>query len=370
MKIRCNTKELADNIQIAVAAVAGKPANAVLGGLCPTAKGNLLKVSGMDSNLSISMVMKAEVLEEGSLLIPAKMLSALTRKLTGTETSVYKSEDGNVVVIENGRSKSRLPLLDLENYPPTPKADTDTKLTVSASKLKELIQKSIYAVSSDNARPLFTGVQVSLTNDILQFTGTNTHRIALKTIKLATEYGNVVTIIPAPILREMSKIVTEDVEQNIKIGLGKKSILFGNNNIQMLSNVIEGKFPDIKRIIPDSFKTIVKLSRKDLLESLERLRLFTSSSENNIIKFDFQSLMVDISSEQKETGYLAETLSCNLEGEPLKLAFNSQYIIDVLKSMNAENVILKLNSSLSPACLIAENENDYINIITPIRIVF
>ena len=365
MKIKCNTKELAEKVQIASAAVASKPVTTALGCLHFTAKGNLLKITGMDAELLISTIMQVEVEEAGSILIPAKLLSALLKKLSGEETLIQTME--NQALIESSRSKSSLPLLDTAAYPPLLKLDKNLEFTVAELSLKELIQKSLYAVSTDPNKRIFTGVQVSLAEDKLQFCATNTHRIALKTKTMTAASGSGIVIVPAPVLRELAKLNSDSEEQSVKIGLGEKTILFATRTIQMLSRVIEGKFPDVKRVIPKSFKTVAKLSRKELLETLERIQLFANKSENNVIKFDFQPLTVEISSEQKETGFSSEALAGTLEGDPLKVAFNSRYIIEALKSMSSENIFLKLNSSLTPCCLMAEGEEDYINVITPIR---
>lgn len=370
MIIKCNTKELARNIQIAQAAIPGKPATAVLGGLYLQAKGKYLKINGMDVSFGISTIMEAGVQEDGNVLVGAKLLGNLTKKLTDAETILMTDESGSRLIIESGRSKSQLPLMDISTYPNFLSAKPDRTIIIADTDLKELIQKSIYAVSNDQSRPLFTGVQVNVEGNDIRFAGTNTHRIAMKHKKTAESYEKLTAIIPASVLKEMVKLCSDEIPQDIKIGLSKNRIIVRSGTVQMISNTIEGTFPDINRVIPKESKTTAKVSKKELLESLDRLRLFTTSDDNNIVKLNFNDGKAEISCESKELGCSVEIIPCEIEGEPLKIAFNSLYLMDAIKTFSSEKAVFKMTASLSPARIEAENEADYINVITPIRVIF
>ena len=177
-------------------------------------------------------------------------------------------------------------------------------------------------------------------------------------------------IIPSRVLSEIARNLNSDIPQEIKISLLNNQIMVVIDQVVIVSRLIEGKFPDYRRVIPPSFNTKTRFNVKELAGAVERVVLFSSDGDYSIIKVSVGDTEIIISSSSPDVGKGREDIQCRTEGDGLNVAFNSKYILDILKNLSDEEAIMELNNSLSPVCIKPVGEENYIYIVTPVRVVF
>lgn len=369
MIITCNTSELNKAIQTAQRAISSKPSTPIFSCIHLLAANDKLIVQAMDLNLAISSTIPANITEEGEIVVSAKHLSELIRKLSSETVTISKSQDNKTIKVASGNSEYQLLLMNADDYPKFPDFNGDKSITIADEKIKELIKKTIFSCSSDEARPLFTGILVEAKDDKLTFVGTNTHRLAVKFLPQPT-VEPMSMIIPSKVLGEISRNLVGDMPQEVKISLLNNQIMIIIDEIIIVSRLIEGKFPDYNKVIPARFAVKCQVKAKELGAAVERVALFSTEGDYSTVKMSIGQGEITLTSSSPDVGMGKEVLSCSTEGDSLNVAFNAKYILDILKNVESEEVVLSMNTSLSPVCITAPEEDNYIYIVTPVRVVF
>lgn len=369
MIITCNTTNLNKAIQTVQRAIASKPSTPIFSGIHLLTKDNKLEIQAMDLNVAIACTIEADITEPGEILVSAKHFAELVRKLPGEAITVTKNKENNTIKVVSGKSEFQLLLMDEEEYPKFPEFDGNQTITLEDEKIKELIKKTIFACSNDEARPLFTGILVEIQDGMITFVGTNTHRLAIKSLpQEAAEPMSM--IIPAKVLNEISRNLVSELPQHVQISLLYNQIMVIIDNTVIVSRLIEGKFPDYRKVIPPKFAVRTTVNVKEFAGAVERVALFSNEGDYSIIKVSVDSEEITITSSSPDVGTGREVIGCATEGDKLNVAFNSKYILDILKNLESEEAILEMNTSLSPVCIKSAQEADYTYIVTPVRVVF
>ena len=347
MKFTCTTTDLNKAVQSVMPAIAAKPSTPIFGGMHIIAANNTLRLEGMDINLSMSNEIKAEVEESGEIVIAASRFNDLVRNFNGETVKVTKSENDNNV-----------------RYPKYPSIEATQSFVLEEEKIKELIKKTAFACSSDSARPLFTGVLCDIKDNKITFVGTNTHRLAIRTLDVENA-PDMSVIIPSLVLKEINKNLNGKLPQDVIFSIVNNQLMVKIGNWSVVSRLIEGKFPDYKRVIPPQFSVKTKVNVKDLAGAVSRMSL-CSGSENDysIVKISIGSNEIKVMSSSPDVGTGEEIISCNTEGNPINVAFNAAYIMDIMKNIETEEAEINLNNSLSPVCIKPISEEEYIYIVT------
>ena len=369
MKFTCNSDALNKAIQIVQKAIISKPSTPIFSGIHILTLDNKIELQAMDLNMAISCSTDAVVEEAGEIVVSAKYLSELIRKFSGEEITIEKNTENKTIKINSNTSEFNLLLMNEEDYPKFPIFDGNKSIEIPDEKIKDLIRKTIYACSNDESRPLFTGILFDVNADNITCVGTNTHRLAIKTVAQENPEP-MALIIPAKVLAEIARNLNSDIPQNVKLSLLNNQIMVIIENVTIVSRLIEGKFPDYRRVIPPKFAVTAKVKVKELATAVERVSLFSSDGGYSIVKININGNTMTLTSSNPASGTGRETVACESEGENLNVAFNSQYIVDILKNIEADEVMLYLNTSLSPVCIKAAEDESYTYIVTPVRVVF
>ncbi|MDO4178736.1 MAG: DNA polymerase III subunit beta [Phascolarctobacterium sp.] len=369
MKISCNTQSLNKALQTVQKAIATKPSTPILAGIHMQTLENKVVIQANDLNMAIASTIDADIIEAGEIVVSGRMLIELARKLPGEVVSISKNKDNNSISIESGNSKNSLLAMNEDDYPQFPTFEEEKSIDIPDDKLKELIKKTIFACSNDEARPLFTGILVDIKEGNVTFVGTNTHRLAIKTLPLDTE-ENMSIIIPSKVLAEIARNLNSEAPSLVNIATVNNQVRVTTENALIVSRLIEGKFPDYKRVIPPKFSIKTNVNASELAGAVERVSLFSTEGEYSIVKVYVVADKLTINSSSPELGTGHEEIFCTTEGGEVNVAFNSRYVLDILKNIDAENVTLSMNTSLSPVCITAGEEQDYTYIVTPVRVVF
>jgi len=373
MEFTCKTSELNKAVQSIMCAVPAKPTTPVFAGMHIMAKGNVIRLETMDITLAMSNEIEAEVTEEGEIIIAAARFAELIRYLEGENVKIFNSKDEESIKLQSGRTNYDILLMNANDYPKFPEISAEKKFILPDSSLSELIKKTAFACSTENTRPLFTGVLCDIENNKVTFVGTNTHRLVIKSLPVEEETESQSLILPATVLKEISKNLDGKLPQEVKIFTQRNQIKVEIGRLTLVSRLIEGKFPDYRRVIPPSFALSSVVNVKELMGAVSRISLCGTATGNaySIVKFLIGKNEIKITSSSPEIGTGMETVSCSTEGNnEVNVAFNASYIVDMLRNINEDNVVLEVNDSLKPVRIRPEKENDYLYIVTPVRVIF
>lgn len=370
MKFTCVTSDLNKAVQSIIPAIATKPSTPIFGGMHIIAEKGKLRLEAMDINLSMSCELKAEVKEEGEIVITASRFSELVRNFNGETVKVTKNNNDNNVRLQSGKADYKILLMNVNDYPKYPAIDASQSFTLEDEKIKELIKKTTFACSTDTARPLFTGVLCEIKENKITFVGTNTHRLAIRTLDI-NDTPDMSLIIPSVVLKEINKNLNGKLPQEAKFFLKNNQLMVAVDEWTVVSRLIEGRFPDYKRVIPSEFAIKTRVNAKDFAGAVSRMSL-CSGSENDysIVKISISEKEIKVMSSSPDVGTGEEVISCATEGGPVNVAFNAAYILDIMKNLETEEAEIELNNSLSPVCIKPTNEEEYIYIVTPVRVIF
>jgi len=254
-----------------------------------------------------------------------------------------------------------------EEFPVMPDLEREYEYELDTNVIKSMIKQTLFATAADDSRPIFTGALVEVTDNNINMVTTDTHRLALRSGKIINKMDKGINlIIPGKTLSEISRII-KDEDEIIKIKGNNNQISFATGEARIISRIIEGKFPNYKQVIPQDYKTFLKVKTKALQETIERANLFSSEKDGtSIIKITVDNNSLQVTS-KSEIGKVEEKMPIFMEGDNLEISFNAKYLLDALKVMDAEDLDINLTGSLSPGIIKPGNNGNYLYLILPLR---
>lgn len=370
MKFTSTKDNLAYGVQVVQRAVSAKNPLPILSGVLLNAENNKLKLTATDLELGIECIVPINSNTDGAVVLPAKYLGEIVRKLPDAQVDVFCDPETNLTTLKYGQSKFSMHGFSADEYPLIPALDSDHTFVIKQELFRNMIKQVTFATSSDESRPIFNGVLFEVEEDTLRLVATDTHRLAFRSglvNETSTPEEKMTALIPAKALNEIVRIMPPDVE-NIRIAFSSNQVIMEMGHIRLISRLIEGQFPNYKQVIPQGCKSKIKLKTKDLLEAVERASLLARDG-SNVIKILVQADTLVINSNSPEIGTIHEELPIFLEGDETQIAFNSKYLIDVLKVADAEEIIVELTGSLSPGIIKPVEGDNYLYLILPVRTV-
>ena len=369
MKIVCYKENILKAINSVVKGVASKTTIPILEGILIQTNDNEIKLTTYDLEIGIEYVMECEVKEQGSTVVNAIMFSEIIRKLPDTEIHITLNEK-NLLEIECEGALYKLATMNPEEFPELPKIEIENSIEIDQTILKNMVRKTIFAVSNEESRPIFTGCLFEIENNKLTVVAVDGFRLALRSIFLNKQSNNFKAVIPGKTLNEVNKILLDSFEP-VKIGVAKNQALFEMDNCKIVTRILDGEFLNYKNVIPSNWETRIKVNKNNIQNSFERISLISSSAVEKEKKYPVK-VQVDIGkvtiSCTNQTGDAKEELYVSTEGKNLEAGFNPKYFLDSLKVIDDEEVYIEFGTSISP-CLIKSTENDdYTYMILPIRL--
>ncbi|MBF0719602.1 DNA polymerase III subunit beta [Staphylococcus sciuri] len=338
-----------------------------------TDKGIIL--TGSDSEISIEITINqnidgekiVDIEEKGSVVLPGRFFVDIVKKLPG-KTVNLSTNDQFKTLITSGHSEFNVSGLDPDQYPLLPQVSEDDAIKLPIKVLKNIIAQTNFAVSTSETRPVLTGVNWLIQNNELICTATDSHRLALKKLKLEDEeIDDKNVIIPGKALSELNKIVS-DSEEDINIFFASNQVLFKVGHINFISRLLEGNYPDTTRLFPENYETKIILDNSEFYHAIDRASLLAREGGNNVIKLSTDVDKVELSSTSPEIGTVKEDVSTdNVEGESLKISFNSKYMMDALKAIDNDEVQVEFFGTMRPFILKPKDDETVVQLILPIR---
>ncbi|WPC41924.1 DNA polymerase III subunit beta [Clostridium sp. JS66] len=365
MKFTCEKSILQEGISTVQKAITGKSTLPILNGIRIKTNENELILTGSDIDLSIESKIKSDIIEEGSIVIDAKIFGEIIRKLDN-DTIHISTIDNNSIEIVCKKSRFTLIHMNSEDFPELPNINENMIFSIPQNILKNMIRGTLFATAQDETRPILTGILFEIKDKKLNLVALDGYRLALKSETLDTD--NIISaVIPGKTLSEVSKILEEN-DESVNITFTPNHILFSVGETKIISRLLEGEFIKYNSIIPEEYNLKIIAKRIVLLSSIERASLMGKDGNTNLIKFDIEDENMVITS-NSQLGMVREELNIILQGEPLQIAFNSKYLIDVLKIMEEDEVVIELSSSVSPCIIKNKDTNNCTYLVLPVRLV-
>ena len=311
------------------------------------------------------------VTSPGSILLEASFFINVVSSLPDL-TLDFKEIEQHQVVLTSGKSEITLKGKDADQYPRIQEVPTSNPLILETKILKKLINETAFAASTQESRPILTGVHFVLAdNKELKTVATDSHRMSQKKITLAKNGDNFDVVIPSRSLREFSSVFTDEVE-TVEIFFANNQILFRSENINFYTRLLEGSYPDTDRLIPTEFANVVTFNTSDLRFAMERARLLSNATQNGTVKLEIEKGLVSAHVNSPEVGRVNEEIETeSVSGEDLTISFNPTYLIEALKAISSEKVRISFISAVRPFTLVPSEETeeleDFIQLITPVR---
>ncbi|MEN6327123.1 MAG: DNA polymerase III subunit beta [Syntrophomonas sp.] len=378
MKFNIEKKDLAALTSLVYRAASNKQTVPILSGLLLQVSSEQgLVMTATDMEIGIRVVSdKVEVLEAGNVLVNAHYFADLIKVLPDSTISLVLNKETSRLDVNYGRSSGFINTYRDYEYPELPIKNMDYKFSIAQEKIKEALKKTIFAASLTHFRQVFTGILFDIREaNVLKVVASDTHRLACYTCNLESqeEIKPFNFIIPTRTANELLRLL-DDSEEIINIAFSDNNVIFYKDNFILLSRLIEGQYPNYEQVIPGSFNTSLEIKTSILANSLERARIMPSDDKLKIqhAKFHFRENEALVNTYSEIMGEIEEVIEeLNIKGESdVKIAFNTNYFLDVVKLLTAEceELSINLSGSLGPALIKNPLKENYLYVLVPLRI--
>lgn len=369
MKFSCSREEFLNKLNIVSKAISVRSTLPILQSVLITASQKSVSLTATDLEIGMeSAEIKADVSEEGSIALEAKMFLEIIRRFTG-DTVYIETEKNFSATIASGLSKFKIMGLNGEDFPTLPMVSKESFIEISKESFKEAVKKTIFSVSQDPSKPVLTGELMEISGNTLKIVSVDGFRISCFSM-LSSGNKDGLIIVPAKTMSEVSKILISDEEEDsMRIYITDKHVLFELDEVTVISRLIEGTFINYENSFPPDFKTQFTVNRSEIISSLERAMLISRDSRKTPVVLTVDEGILKINS-SNETGKVIEELEVSSSGDTLEIAFNPKYLLDPIKAIDDDFVALKFNSPLSPCVIVPAEDKDIKYLALPLRMWF
>ncbi len=364
MKIRCERDALVEALSIAGRAVSSRGASlAVLSGIQLVASENSLRLTGTDLDLSIQIDIPVTTSDIGTCVIPARLITDIVKSLAPGAVTIESDEQE--ARVSSGKSQFAVRTLDADEYPRVT-ATEDFHATLPGGQLADALRQVVRAASSDDARPVLTGVLLSAHDAGLRLVATDSYRLAIRDLAdakvLQTDQS---VLIPSKALGELARLLNSSEDVNVR--LDEQEITFSIGEIRLTSRLIEGQFPDYRSLVPDNYPNRLRVDRDVLLEAVRRVKLLVRDTTTPV-RMALRPDSVELTVVSQEIGQATEEVEAKYEGDGITVAFNPAYLIDGLESVPPGDVLIEMLEANKPAMLKRDEGNEFLYLIMPVRV--
>lgn len=376
MKFDILRDRLLEGLNDVMKAVSSKTTIPILTGIKIDVTTEGIRLTGSDADITIQTFIPVEedgqqiihITETGSIVVQARMFNEIVRKLPTNEVEIQVTA-GFQTHIRSGKSEFHLIGSDATEYPLLPELTEDQKFTIPADLLKSIIRETVFAVATSESRPVLTGVNWQIKNEALICVATDSHRLARRKVQLdnlpEVEHS---VVIPGKSLNELNKVL-EDSTNLVQIVITSQQVLFKTGEVLFFSRLLEGNYPDTTRLIPEEYQTNLTINGKSLLQAIDRASLVARGDRNNVVRFEiFDNQSVEVSSNSPEIGKVQEEIPVeSLEGENLKISFSAKYMMEALKAIDGQEVVIQFTGAMRPFILRSVHDDAILQLILPVR---
>ncbi|MEJ2550143.1 MAG: DNA polymerase III subunit beta [Anaerolineales bacterium] len=375
MKVSCLQENLASGLSTVARAVAQRSTLPVLGNVLVAAEDGRLRLSATNLEMGITCWIGAKVEEDGSTTIPARTFVDLVNTFPTDKVEMELDTRTQTINVRCGVFNNEIKCIDAQEFPPLPPSDLDDGLELNIEDLREIIRQVIFAASADDARPVLTGVLVEIDGDKMTMAAADGFRLSVRKAQLSSPAsGPLKAIIPARALAELARVISEDDEiVTMHLPPNRGQVIFRSTNAELVSQLIEGTFPDFQGIIPTSHTTRSVLPTGAFLKACKAADIFAREAAHSArLRItpgsELEPGVVEVSATAAETGSNESIVDATIEGEPIEIAFNVRFLAEALNVIEAPNVALETTGASSPGVLRPVDQTDFIHVIMPMHL--
>ena len=349
--------------------VSAKSALPILSHILFEASENSLRLSATDLKVSIECTVECTVEEEGSLTVSSQRISSILSELPDADITL-ELQESNVVRLECGKIHTKLYSMSPEEFPPVRNFEGIEPLILPQKMLSSIFQRTSFAICTDQARYNLTGLLIEIKDGVLTAVATDGRRMSLvKQSEGIVDGIDIKVIIPNKMIHELERLLDDDGDVNILISDNQAGFSFGS--LRLVTALIEGTFPNYEMVVPKSHDKEATVSTELFSEAIRRTRTMTNDKFNSV-RFQINNGSMKLLVSTPEVGEYEEDLPLEYSGEELEIAFNPDFVLDVLKRIDTKNALLVLKDSMSPGVIQPSSTEDdgseYVNVVMPIRI--
>ena len=364
MKIICNKSALLTGVNTVLKAVPARTTMPILECILIDTTSGVIKLTANDMDLGIETTVDGDVLDKGCIALEAKLFSEIVRKLPDSEVTI-ETDDNNKALIKCEKAKFNIAGKDGEDFVALPEIEKTHFITLSQFSLKEIIRQTIFSISDNESNRMMSGELLQIDQDQLRLVSLDGQRISIRKISLKESYDPIKAVIPGKTLNEISKILSGDMDDDVRIYFTDRHVLFEFDQTVVVSRLLEGEYFQIDKMISSDYNTKITINKKELQGCIERASLLIRESERKpiIINVTDGSMEMKI---QSAMGSMNEDIDITKEGKDILIGFNPKFFIDALRVIDEEEVSLYMVNPKAP-CFIKDDEGKFIYLILPVN---
>ncbi len=374
MKITCKQQDLSRGLSTVSHAVSSRSTLPILSNILLTTDQGRLKLSATNLEIGINCWVDAQVAEEGNTTVPARLITDFVNSLPQNIVEIAVSEETHTMSVKSLRSSANIKGMDPSEYPLIPTSEGgESPISLDARLLKEMISQVAFAAADDDTRPVFTGVLVQVKDEKITFAAADAFRLAVRTAPLPGEDEHSDILIPARTLTELARILPAEGSIQMIVTPNRSQVLFHSEQVDLVSRLIEGNFPNFRQIIPKEHTTRAVVQTKEFSEAVKPAALFARSS-SNITRLKIsdpeegeEAGAVTIEANAEDLGDNINTLNAAVDGPEIQIIFNVKYLVDVLNVIDTPEVAVEVSSATKPGVIRPISAADYTYVIMPMH---
>ncbi len=337
----------------------------ILSGIYVGASGTKVTFQATDLEVSIRTACEGRIDEEGTSVLPGKLLTDIVRSLPESAITIETRSD-NTAVITSGQSSFTVKTLTPEDYPKFPEVTPEGTATIPAAVFSRMVHQVSRSVSRDETRPILTGVLTVIEDSVLKMAATDSYRLCVTETLIEGLSGAMELVIPGKALDDVSKLAGSSTD--VVLGMADNQVVFTIGETTFISRRIEGQFPNYRQLLPKEHTTRVVADREELLEAVKRVSLMAQHSTPLRVRIDSAEHTLTVSATTQDVGEATEDIQVTPEGEDIEIAFNHTYLVDGLAVAEGDTIALEVTSPLKPGVLRPADGNGFVYLLMPVRL--
>jgi len=368
MNLTISKEQIINGLQAVQNVVSTRTTLPILSNVLLRAEGERLEFTATDLDVTVTCSVEAKVKKGGASTVPVKRLFGIVRELPNAEIEL-QVDDKNICAIQSGASYYKINGLSADEFPPPPRFKEDKKVVLPQEKIKGMMKKTSFAISTDESRYVLNGIFFSLKDHKLTMVATDGRRLALVDEEAeVADSSQGEFIVPAKAVNELNRLLLDKGEIEVRLAENQASFTLKDDkgsSVLVVTKLIEGNYPNYRQVIPAETKERISLVREEFLHALRRAEIMTSEKSNSV-KLSFGKNRLEITANSPEVGEAKETLAINYKGKEMAIAFNPKYMIDPLNALPNDEVFLELIDELSPGVL--KINGPFLYVVMPMRL--